>query len=160
MKRAGLLKIVFIAIFLMGFPYIILADDGDGIISRPVIGYSSGDLRDPFNDLFQLAAEKEKKEKERQPVEISQDDTVSVAPMPSLDKFKVQGIIWGGKFPQAIINNKILSVGDSLEGLKIVNIEKVGVTLSFAGKMVSLSAPGSISASEGAKPEGVNKEEK
>jgi len=160
MKRAALLKIIFISIFLMGFPCIILADDSDGVISRPVIGYSSGDLRDPFNDLFRIAAEKEKREKEHRIIETPQDDTVSVAPMPSLDKFKVQGIIWGGKFPQAIINSKILSVGDTLEGLKIVNIEKKGVTLSFAGKLVSLSAPGISSILEGGNSEGINKEEK
>jgi len=149
MKRTTrLLKIIFISTLLINFPYIVLGDNGDSIISRPVIEYSSGDLRDPFSDLFQLAAEKEKKEKELQSFEAPPEDAEVVVPMPSLDKFKVQGVIWGGRFPQAIINNKILSVGDSIEGVKIVNIEKKGITLSFAGKTVNLPTPGNAPALE------------
>ncbi len=147
-RKARLIKIIFILILFINFPYIGLGQNGDSIISRPVIEYSSGDLRDPFGDLFNLAAEKEKKEKEMQSFEAPLEEAEVAVPMPSLDKFKVQGVIWGGNFPQAIINNKVLSIGDSIEGVKIINIEKKGITLSFAGRTANLPTPGNAPALE------------
>ncbi len=107
-----------------------------------MIEYTSGDLRDPFGDLFQLAEEKAKKEKESQIIQNPLENIVPDKPLPSLDNFKVQGVIWGGKFPQAIINNKVLGVGDSIEGVEIVEIDKKGITLNFAGRTATLAAPG------------------
>jgi hypothetical protein len=120
-----------------------LASSLEGVVSRPEIEYSSGDLRDPFDDLLQKAIERERKEQEAKNAPVQEEETQAVKEeMPSLDKFNVQGVIWGGKFPQAIINNKILSVGDSVEGFKIANIEKNRVILSFAGRLISLPTPG------------------
>ena len=139
MKRADkLLNLMVILLLLVSFTYIAFAgSDNDGVISRPVIEYSSGDLRDPFGDLLQLAIEKEQKAKEVQDVVAApKDSTEPAKPMPSLDKFKVQGVIWGGKFPQAIINNKILGVGDLIEGAEIVSIEKKGITLRMMSGLV------------------------
>ncbi|MDD5505631.1 MAG: hypothetical protein PHR73_02615 [Candidatus Omnitrophica bacterium] len=145
-----------ILILLAGFASLLFAEgSNEGVISRPVIEYTSGDLRDPFSDLFQLAAEKEKKEKEEQKIQAPLENIEPEKPLPSLDKFKVQGLIWGGKFPQAIINNKVLGVGDSIEGVEIVNIDKKGITLDFAGRKAVLANPGSTSILEK-----VNKEEK
>lgn len=157
MRRADkLLRLIFIITLLVSFAHLVFADsNSDGVIPRPVIEYSSGDLRDPFSDLFQLAIEKEKKEKEGQYIQVSLVGTDPEKPMPSLEKFKVQGVIWGGKFPQAIINNKILGVGDLLDGAEIVNIEKKGISLSFAGRIAILATPGNTEI-----PEKVNKEEK
>lgn len=151
MRRADkLLRLIFISALLVSFAHLVFADgNSDGVISRPVIEYSSGDLRDPFSDLFQLAVEKEKKEKEEQDIQVplvgSADPEKS---MPSLEKFKVQGVIWGGKFPQAIINNKILGTGDLIDGAEIVSIEKKGITLSFSGRLANLPTPGNAEVSE------------
>lgn len=132
-----------ILILLAGLANMVFADsNNDGVISRPVIEYTSGDLRDPFSDLFQLAEEKAKKEKEAQIVQAPLENIVPDKPLPSLDNFKVQGVIWGGKFPQAIINNKVLGVGDSIEGVEIIKIDKKGITLNFAGRTATLAAPG------------------
>lgn len=131
------------SVLLVNFANIVFADsNNDGVILRPVIEYSSGDLRDPFSDLLQLAIEKEQKEKEGQYIEAPQENTDLQRPILSLKKFKVQGVIWGGKLPQAIINNKILGVGDSIDGAEIVSIEKKGITLNFAGRMANLATPG------------------
>ena len=140
-KTRRLLKFVLIPALII-IPAAAFADNADGVISRPVIEYSSGDLRDPFMDLFQMAAEKEKREKELRNFEAPKDETDKVLPMPSLDKIKVQGLIWGGRFPQAVINGRILGIGDSIESFKIVNIEKKGITLSFSGRTVNLPTPG------------------
>ncbi|MBM3244118.1 MAG: hypothetical protein FJZ12_04735 [Candidatus Omnitrophica bacterium] len=45
----------------------------------------------------------------------------------------VQGVIWDGSPRQAIINNKLVQVGDTIEGADIIEINKEGVTVLFAG---------------------------
>ncbi len=58
--------------------------------------------------------------------------------------FKLQGVFWGTPRPQALINRKILSVGDEIEGAKVISIKKEGVTLMLNGMEVVLkpSVPG------------------
>lgn len=70
-------------------------------------------------------------------------------PLPSLT---VQGIIWGGKVPQAIINNKVLKTGDIIEEVKIIAISNKGITVSFSGQEYNLSTP--VQSGPGKKSEG------
>lgn len=128
------------------FARVVFADsDSDGVISRPVLEYGSGDLRDPFSDLLQAAIEKERAEKEAREAEAPPEDANLERSAVDLSKFKVQGVIWGSKSSQVIINNKILGVGDSIDGAKIVNIEKSGITLDVGGSTANLPAPGNDS---------------
>jgi len=50
----------------------------------------------------------------------------------------VQGIIWGGDTPNAIIKSeeesKVLGVGDTISGVKILDISEKGVLILFAGE--------------------------
>jgi len=142
-RTVKLLVPIFVLVLLINFLHNVFADDNnEGLIVRPIIEYSSGDLRDPFIDLFQLSIENEQKEKEMKNIRVPKEVTKTQEPLPSLEKFKVQGVIWGGKFPQAIINNKVLGVGDSIDGVEIVNIEKKGITLNLAGRAFNLAPPG------------------
>jgi hypothetical protein len=43
--------------------------------------------------------------------------------------------------PQAIINNKVLKVGDTIEGAQVKNIGKEGITVLFEGSEYNLSSP-------------------
>jgi len=140
--------LIFALMLLVSCASIVFADsNNDGVISRPVIEYSSGDLRDPFGDLLKLVVEKEKKEKADETAQAPQETVEpQQQPMPSLDKLKVQGVVWGGKIPQVIINNKILGIGDLIEGFTISGIDKKGITLNFAGRMVNLATPGNAPA--------------
>ncbi|MDD5408923.1 MAG: hypothetical protein PHC71_02400 [Candidatus Omnitrophica bacterium] len=145
MRRADIF-LWLILVLLAGFARMVFADSNvDGVISRPVIEYTSGDLRDPFGDLLQSAIEKEKREKEaeasREPVENENPDKQTI----DLGQFKVQGVILGSKTSQVIINNKILGVGDAINGAEIVKIEKKGITLSIGGRTANLAAPGNES---------------
>ncbi|MFA5068788.1 MAG: general secretion pathway protein GspB [Candidatus Omnitrophota bacterium] len=54
-------------------------------------------------------------------------------PMPPL---LVEGMIWNTDNPQAIINGKVLNSGDIIDGVRIVNIEKQGITIDFNGEHV------------------------
>ena len=56
--------------------------------------------------------------------------------VPELDKIKLQGIIVTPSGAQAVINDQILKVGDSIEGVKLLNIGKDHVILLYGGKRV------------------------
>lgn len=102
-------------------------------IVRPEVEYIAGGYRNPFKKLIEKtdiksevnqAAQKPKQEE-----------------MPPPPWFTVQGIVWGGDFPQAIIDNKVVKAGDSIEGYLIKDISKEGVTLLFKGFEYKLSSP-------------------
>lgn len=71
------------------------------------------------------------------------EEPVSVSSA-DLSAFDLQGIFWGTDRPQAIINRKILSVGDTIEGAKISAISKEGVTLDYRGQTVELKRKADI----------------
>jgi hypothetical protein len=124
---------VFFLIVLIDRKFIALAEESTigGIITRPVMEYKSSKLRDPFK-MYIIKEE---------PKELPQKDKDLIKPELDPDKLKVQGIIWGVKTPQAIINDKVLTVGDLVEGAEILNIDKKGVTLSFNGAIFDLTVP-------------------
>lgn len=100
-------------------------------IVRPNVEYKAQGLRNPFE---QPTTDGE-----------SEDDSSRIKKEVEPPKLIVQGIIWGGNFPQAIVNNKVVKVGDVLEGVDIVGINKEGVTVLFAGvehKLTTLPAMG------------------
>ncbi len=83
---------------------------------RPRVVYRADGLRNPFEQPSLLSETEGGVSKDK--------------PMPALI---VQGIIWGSNLPQAIINNKVVKVGDTLEGVDIIDINKEGVIVLFAG---------------------------
>ena len=93
------------------------------VITRVNVQYNSDNFRSPFEGFTGEAVAK--------PQEVA------------LPNIAVQGVITGGTFPQAIINDKVVKVGDTItEGIKIVNIEKDGVTIFYGERQVKLAAPG------------------
>lgn len=126
---------ILIVLFLIGainLKVVILAEETatERVIVRPVVEYRADKLRDPFRTYL----------KKEEPKEVPQEITL-VKPKLDLEKLNVQGIIWGGKIPQAIINNKVLTIGDLIEGAEILSIEKKGITLSYSGAIFDLIAP-------------------
>jgi hypothetical protein len=101
-----------------------------GLINRPKVEYKAPGSRDPF-----------------EPLVVEEKVTSVVAPEPpkELPNFTVQGLVWGGVFPQAIINDQVVKKGDVLGDVKIVEIGKEGVTVLFGNKeyVLSPSAVGS-----------------
>lgn len=130
-------KYISFIFFLAGginFAHIVLAQEkvADGVIVRPAVEYKSGQLRDPFQSVI---TSDEKKVTAEKKVDLMQ-------PGVDLGKLKVQGIIWGGRIPQAIINDQVLTIGDTIEGAEILSIDKKGITLRSAGKGDNLIIPG------------------
>lgn len=102
---------------------------------RPNVEYKADNLRDPFQTYVI-----EKKKAEAVQAGTSQPEEESVTP-PALT---VQGIIWGGRFPQAIINNKVVRVGDIIEEAEITDISKEGVIITFKNRQFNLSSPAAV----------------
>lgn len=53
-------------------------------------------------------------------------------------ELEVQGLIWGGRRPLAVINGKVFEVGDNVQGGRIVAIDRHGVTLDMEGTLFKL----------------------
>lgn len=60
---------------------------------------------------------------------------------PVLPLLTIQGIVWGAEVPQAIINNQVMRVGDSVGGAHIVDIKKEGIKVIFQGQGYTIPAP-------------------
>lgn len=88
------------------------------VVIRPKVEYMPAGSRDPFQSPIRM-----------------QNDQAGVTAPESIDQqnpiksLKVQGVIWGGELPQAIINNKVLKIGDTIESFRIVGIDRDGVTV-------------------------------
>lgn len=108
------------------------------ILTRPKIEYQAQNFRDPFEAYRKDA-----------PLPSS----VSVLPAPEekvlpLPDLTIQGAIWGGSLPQAIINNRVLKLEEVIEPPKVVKIEKEGITVLYSGRQYNLSLPGQMSLGE------------
>jgi hypothetical protein len=104
-------------------------------VARPKVEYKAEGLVDPFQPIRPPKEEEKKVEAKKIVVEV---------PKPVerlLPHLKVQGVIWGGSFPQAIINNKIVKIGDTIEEVIIKNIEKGQITLIFEERQFTIPTP-------------------
>jgi len=98
------------------------------VYTKVNIEYKAEVLDDPFID---YKAE-QSQQGEQKPEELK--------PLPPLT---VQGMIWGGSFSQAIINNKVLKVGDTIEGVQIKEINKEGIDVIYEKQLYKIASPAS-----------------
>ncbi len=54
------------------------------------------------------------------------------------ENFLVSAVIWGSKKPQAIINDKVVAIGEKINGWEIIGIDKKGVRVNFEGQEILL----------------------
>ena len=52
-------------------------------------------------------------------------------PAPSADAYVITGLVWNSDRPQAVVNGKIVDIGDRLDYWEVVDITKVGIELSY-----------------------------
>ncbi len=98
------------------------------VIVRPKVKYKTGELRDPFQSPLIEAKPTAKREA----------SGAAESRPPSLT---VQGLVWGGNFPQAIVSNKVAKVGDTISGARVISIDKNGVTVFIEGRQYRLPSP-------------------
>ena len=84
------------------------------------VRYTSQDLRDPFQSPFEMG------------------ESPTEGPAVGLPQLTVQGMVWGSKMPQAIINNTVVKVGEVIEGAEILDIRKEGVYVLYQGRQYIL----------------------
>lgn len=88
-------------------------------------------LKDPFLPLFPKKAKEVKKEIKIIPEEVEVKKEEKVRP----PELSVQGLVWGKTNPQAIINHTVVTVGDEIDGVKILNINKEGIKILFQNQI-------------------------
>jgi len=152
MSRANKLILFILFLFVsINFCPLVLAKENDDepkqearievpevIVNRPRIEYKSASLRDPFQTYILS---------EKQVITQASATTDLSKPAVNFSELKVEGIIWGTKTPQAIINSKVYIVGDRIEDAEIISIDNKGITFNSASGIVNLAAPGQNSAS-------------
>jgi hypothetical protein len=106
----------------------------DGFLKT--VSYTSESLRDPFEGYIH---------KEVAPMPASQLIEEENFVMPVL---LISGITWGSSFPQAIINGKIVQVGDQIGEVQVAGISKEGVVFAYKRQKFSLPAPGANSGAQ------------
>jgi|GEM_PF-854326 len=60
-------------------------------------------------------------------------------PKPTIPTIKLQGIIWGTDRPQAIIGNKVVGIGDIVQGAKLESIQRDGADFTIEGEKFHVS---------------------
>jgi len=137
MKKITIILILTAGLFLVSLCAQDYAPQQEEAIVLPTVEYKADSFKDPF--IKGYVEDKEEQAISGQPVEIR--------PLPALT---VQGLIWGSETPQAIINNKVLKIGDVLPtgtddaaGVKIMGINKTGVEVFYYGKSYFVSSPAS-----------------
>jgi len=111
-------------------------------IRRSDVEYTAVNFQDPFMPQLDIL----KEEEEPQIIE----EVVSDKPKASeLFSFSIQGIIWNSDIPLVIINNQVLKKGeiflmDNAEEIKIIDIDKEGVTIMYSGREEKLFSPNAL----------------
>jgi len=129
-----------------------------GLVSPPVIEESSPIAtegpdqgndsvleKDPFavpsllaERFRQLELKRQREEMATAPVLVEQGRLPVEPLLPSL---RLQAVLWGTDRPQAIIDRQVVSVGDVVQGMKILRISQEGVSVSFGKKEVVYKLP-------------------
>ena len=90
--------------------------------------YTAQDLRDPLKSLLPEAPAPES-----QTAAVKAEKKEAVPPATPPPNLTVRGVLWGGREPQAIINDEVYRIGDTIEGAKILSIDPAGVTIEHNG---------------------------
>jgi len=142
MKRTN--NVILLSIFLCS-AFLILPAKTFADISPDLFG-----LRNPFKswlpkveEIIEKLPEPTKIEVVEPPKPITQKPEPTqhekiVAPVMTPPKLVVNGLIWGTDKPQAIINDRVVSVGDTIENSKIIDINQNGVDIIFSNSLFTI----------------------
>ncbi len=108
--------------------------------------------RDPFMPTPMIlgalkALELERQRQEEEERRRKQKKAIQPKPAPIIQvpidapPLKIQGVLWGPAKPQAIINRKVISVGETIEGARVVNVTREDITVSFKGQKFTFRIP-------------------
>ena len=81
-----------------------------------------------------------KKEKTSVPSKVKEQVKIE-PPKPTIiaPKLEISGIVWNTERPQAIINGKVVAIGDKVSDSEIIAIDKTGVEILYQGQKFNIS---------------------
>lgn len=100
--------------------------------------YTASGQRDPFESQLPLPAPEPEPAPPPEPAAVLEAPKAPVTPPPDI---AVEGIVSGGHVPQAVIQKKVVHVGDTIGGARISKITKEGVEVVYEGESFLFPAP-------------------
>ncbi len=119
------INLIYIFIFFIMFGLVnssLAANDG-----RALLIYDSMSFRDPFEPTLPIDLMQPEKVDNQQKVTVREEQIVPPT-------FSVQGVIWGGDIPLAIIDNSVVKIGDVVKDASIVDIKKEKIEFVYKGR--------------------------
>ena len=112
--------------------------------------YTAYEFRDPFESRLpapsKVPADSVRDASPSSPPSTPQEQ---LSESPALPPLRIEGMLWGGAQPKAIINGNVYGVNDIVNGLTIVAIDHRGVAVNLGGKPVYIMpSTGSTSGNE------------
>ena len=98
---------------------------------KAAAAYTAFEMRDPLKSLLPAPAASAE---DAQAAELA----VQEAPPPP-PALHVEGLVWGGDRPKAIIDGRVYSLEDTVAGAKILAIDRGGVTIEHLGQPIVYS---------------------
>jgi len=121
MMRRSVVTLLFLAGIAFCAAFVAWAEESS--FTRPPVQYKAAALRDPFtNNLPKKGG--------------AAGDTKGGPPT-----LTVTGVLWGSKTPQAIINSKVVKIGDVIEKAEVIDINKEGVSVRYGEQEYLLNSP-------------------
>ena len=158
--RRKIFTIIFL--FLLIKPFILFSEE----VIPPSSSEDLDSLRDPFTPQLPLPPVKEIPKPANPPRPTATGpDTVTPPPpakknpepiveKPLPPQIKISGLLWNTDQPQAIINDRIVNVGDEIEKWTIQKIDQGGIEISARGNKIFI--PTNFSVPNGSLKEPVN----
>lgn len=115
-----------------------------------VVEYTADDARDPFQSLLpsarrpQAAVTGAPIAHGTRPV----PTTGASLPIVSASSGTLEGIVWGGPRPQAVIDGEVYDLGDVVQGARITSIEPGGVIGELSGHAIRWTLPSPLKENE------------
>jgi hypothetical protein len=97
---------------------------------KTVPAYTAGELRDPFISLLPEPPHDTQTAGAAAPAAPGPNSAPATRAPPTL---RVEGVVWGGAAPSAIIDGTVYRLGESVQSMRIVSIDREGVTVDYAG---------------------------
>lgn len=115
-----------------GYPSIFFLDS-DGKVIKKIVGYVAAPALEPVMANVLKAFKPSRKPTAKKKAARKKRRSKKTSP------FELSGIIYDPAVPQAIINGRIVKVGDEVDGAKVIAIKEFSVTLKHNNNTITLS---------------------
>ena len=93
-----------------------------------------------FKDPFKIALPEPKKPEETPVAPTPVEPTIEVRPEEiSPPAFVITGVIWNTNRPQAIIDGRVVNIGDTVSDSKVIAIERYKIEIVYQGKSFTVT---------------------